>query len=412
MALTVGDVQVDAYLKELYPDGLPADLMMRKHPFLSLVPKDTDAEGEYIVVPVQIDTNPGRSGTAANAFDETNGPAGVSASTKFICNLKSDFALVMLNMLTVYKTQSNRGSFMAARKLETDNIITSLGNSLSHALYRGGDGAVGRVNSAVASPTITLSNRSDAKFFVVNALYQLQDGTSGSPGGALRNAGATVQCSAVNEDAGTVTFTGNLSAGIAAAAIGDFFVQLGDSNTKITGLAGWIPLATPSATLFNGVNRTIHPTRLAGSRLDQPTIPAQDTILELSEIMAERGAQPDRVFVSPRQFSKMARSMSAKIEYSDGGGTAAHGFAQIRHDTSAGSLLVTPDPDCPDTLGYILQMDQWRLKHLLDLPHFVVDDGLKAIRRSGADAISIRARYYAELVCYKPGAQGVFSCSL
>jgi hypothetical protein len=49
---------------------------------------------------------------------------------------------------------------------------------------------------------------------------------------------------------------------------------------------------------------------------------------------------------------------------------------------------------------------------LLDLPHIVMDDGVRALRRTGLDQIEIRARYYAQLVCYEPGHNGVFSCSL
>lgn len=412
MATVVGDVQWDAMLKELYPPGLPTDMMLRNHPFMSLVPKDDNATGEYMVIPVIFDLPPGRSADPAQVFNSTTGPVGPSKHTKFTPALVEDYAATYLNMLTVYKTANDRGSFVEARKMEIDGIITQLGNSLAHALFRGGDGAVGQVNSAVGAAAITLKNRSDAKFFVIGGQYALQDGTSGVPGGALRNGGNFATVAGVDEDAGVITFTGNLSAAIAAAAINDFFVAVGDSNEKVTGLAGWVPLASPSATLFFGVNRTLHPTRLAGSRLDQPNVPAEDTITELAEIMAERGARPDRVFVSPRQFSKIAKRLNAKVEYENAGGNADYSFSTVTVHTSAGALKLTPDPDCADTLGYILEMKHWRLKHLLDLPHIVMDDGIRALRRSGSDSIEIRARYYAQLVCYKPGAQGVFSCSL
>lgn len=412
MATVVGDVQWDAMLKELYPPGVPTDLMLRNHPFMSLVPKDDNATGEYMVIPVIFDLPPGRSADPAQVFNSTTGPVGSSKHTKFTPRLVEDYAATYLNMLTVYKTANDKGSFVEARKMEIDGIITQLGNSMAHALFRDGTGAVGRVNSAVASTTITLATRSDAKFFVIDGQYALQDGTTGVPGGALRNAGNFATVSKVDEDLGIITFTANLSASIAAAAIGDFFVAVGDTNDKLTGLAGWVPLTTPTATLFNGVDRTLHPTRLAGSRLDQPTVPAEDTITELAEIMAERGARPDRVFVSPRQFSKIAKRLNAKVEYDNAGGNADFSFSTVTIHTSAGALKLTPDPDCVDTLGYILEMKHWRLKHLLDLPHIVMDDGVRALRRSGSDSIEIRARYYAQLVCYKPGAQGVFSCSL
>jgi hypothetical protein len=411
MATVVGDVQFDALLKVLYPPGLPTDMMLRGHPFMSLVPKDDNATGKFMVIPVIYDLPPGRSADIATVLG-ASGPIGPTSSVDFTVSLASDYAATWLNMLTVYKTANDRGAFVEARKLEIDGIITQLGNSLAHSLFRDGTGAVGQVNSAVGVPTITLKNRSDAKFFVKGGQYQLQDGTSGNPGGALRNGGAVATVAAIDEDLGNITFTGNLTAAIAAAAINDFFVAAGDSNVKVTGLGGWVPLTTPSATLFFGLDRTVHPTRLAGSRLDQPNVPAEDTIVELAEIMAERGARPDRVFVSPRQFSKIAKRLNAKVEYENAGGQADFSFSTVVIHTSAGGVKLTPDPDCPDNRGYILEMKHWRLKHLLDLPHIVMDDGIRALRRTGLDQIEIRARYYAQLVCYKPGAQGVFSCSL
>jgi hypothetical protein len=409
MATVVGDVQWAAFLKELYPDGLPAKLMMRNHPFLSLVPKDDNATGNYIVVLVVYDLPPGRSADIATVLGGS-GPIGPNSSTRFLVTLTSDYAATWLNMLTVYKTANDRGSFVEERKFEIDGIISNLGNSLSHALFRDGTGAVGQVNSAVGVPAITLTTRSDAKFFVKGGQYQLQTGPN--PGGALRNGGAVATVAAIDEDQGIITFTGNLSAAIAAAAIGDWFVAAGDSGVKVTGLAGWVPLASPTSTLFFNVDRTAHPTRLAGSRLDQPTVPAEDSIVELAEIMFERGARPDRVFCSPRQFSKIAKRLNAKVEYDNAGGTADFSFSNVKIHTSAGALALTADPDCPDNRCYVLQMDMWRLKHLLALPHIVMDDGLSALRRSGLDQIEIRARYYAQLACYKPGAQGVISCSL
>lgn len=409
MATVVGDVQWDAFLKELYPAGLPTTLMIRNHPFMSLVPRDDNATGEYMVIPVIMDLPPGRSADIATVLG-ASGPIGPTSSTKFTPSLVSDYAATWLNMLTVYKTANDRGSFVEARKMEIDGILSNLGNSMAHALFRDGTGAIAQVNSAVGVAAITLATRSDAKFFVKGGQYQLQTGPN--PGGALRNAGAVATVLAIDEDQGIITFTAALSASIAAAAIGDWFVAAGDSNVKLSGLSAWVPLASPSATPFFGVDRTVHPTRLAGSRLDQPTVPAEDTIVELAEIMAERGARPDRVFVSPRQFSKVAKRLNAKVEYDNAGGTADFSFSTVVVHTSAGALKLTPDSDCPDNRGYILQMDMWRLKHLLDLPHIVMDDGVRALRRSGLDQIEIRARYYAQLVCYKPGAQGTFSCSL
>jgi hypothetical protein len=91
MATVLGDVQWDAFLKELYPDGLPAEIMMRKHVLLSKLQKDGEAYGEYMVIPVVYDNPAGRSADIATLLGAT-GPIAPSKSVKFNVSLASDYA--------------------------------------------------------------------------------------------------------------------------------------------------------------------------------------------------------------------------------------------------------------------------------------------------------------------------------
>ena len=408
----LGDVQWDAMLKELYPDGVPLEIMQRGHAFMSLVQKDGNTTGEYMVIPVWYDLPAGRSADIASLLSATASPINPSQSAKFTPSLVEDYAATWLNMLTVYKTMNDRGAFVEARQREINGLLRQLGNSASHALYRAGDGAVGRIGSGGAgSATVVLATFSDTKFFTIGGLYQVAADSSGVPG-SLRDSGDSVTCIAINEDAGSVTFNAVVSTQITGAVANDWFIPIGDLTQKMTGLAGWLPLTTPTSTPFFGVDRSVMPTRLAGHRLDQPTVPAEETIMDLCEIAGDRGVTFDRCFVSPRQFGRCAKRLGAKIEYPGGGGTAQVGFAEIAIHTSAGMVRLTPDSDCPDDRGYLLNMDTWRLKHLLDFPHIVADDGVRALRRPALDQIEIRCRYYGQLVCYQPGQNAVFSCSL
>jgi hypothetical protein len=424
MATVVGTTQWDAFLKELYPDGAVPELSMRKHPFYSMVAKEDGFVGDYEVVPVFYDVAPGRSADIASLLSAT-GPVGPSSGVKFLLTRAHDYAAIWLDAETIYASMTDRGAFAQARKHEIDSIITSLGNSISHALYRSGSGSLGTISSATnvaaasGNKTITLVNRSDAKYFVKGGQLAFA---------ALENSGAlrafavvtSVSVVSVDEDAGTILtdVPTDLGTNITGVAAGDYIFYLGDRLTgaagqKIKGLAAWLPLTAPTTgDSFFGVDRSVHPTRLAGSRLNQSTYPAEDSILELAEVISERGGAPERAFVSPRQFTKMAKRLNAKVEYEGAGGTANYSFAGIKVHTSAGTVTVTPDPDCPDDRGYLLEMSSWTLRHMKEIPHIVTDDGVSAQRRSALDQIEIRARYWAQLRCRKPGHNGVFSCSL
>lgn len=432
MPTVLAEVQWNAFLKELYPDGLPAEIMMRKHLLLSRITKEGDAYGDHLVIPVTVDNPAGRSATIANLLDASFGNIQPTQSAKFLVFLAKDYAATWIDEITIRKAANDRGSFVNARKFEIDGLLRQLGNSLGHALYRAGDGTVGRGDGAysVAGNVITLLTRADTKFFGLGMVLDFVANSSGTPSGAPRAlavANVRAKVTKIDEDAGQITcaldVTGAAVAALNAVYTGitntDWIAPMGDYNSafattgaiKIRGLAAWIPLTAPTGgDNFWSVDRSTYPTRLAGNRLNDPTAPAEDSIMSLAEVMHERGANPDFVVVSPRQFTKISKRMTAKVEFESAGGEAQHGFMRFMIATSSGMLPVYADPDCPEDRGYILTMDTWRIRHL-GLPEIVTTDGLSALRRSGLDQIEIRCRYYAQLVCYAPGQNGVFAVS-
>jgi hypothetical protein len=427
--------QWDAFLKELYPTGVPEDILQRDHTFLSMVSKDTEAYGDYMVIPVTYGLPSGRSASIASVLG-ANGPIGPSKSVKFTPSLIEDYGATWIDELTMLKASNDRGSFVNARKFEIDAVLTQLGESLSHSLFRAGDGTIGQGNGSwtITGAVVTLSRKADTKFFSLGQHLDFIAATGaavgGAPTGSARALAATyrVTVTKIDEDAGTITCAED-SNGVAVTNISSYYTSLantdwiapvGDYNSayattgaeKIKGLAAWIPLVAPSASeSFWGVDRSVHPTRLAGHRLDDSTAPAEDSIMALAEIMRERGARPKVCILSPRQFTKVSKRLNAKVEYSGAGGNADYGFSSFGVATSAGVLKVMTDSDCPEDRGYLLNMDTWKLKHLGGLPHIVATDGLTMLRRSASDSVEIRARYYAQLVCTNPGQNGVFSVS-
>lgn len=430
MPTILGAVQWAPFLKELYPDGLPTEIMMRRHVFMTKLTKSTEAYGEYMVIPVTVDGPSGRSATIASLLDATSGPIAPTTSRNFNVTLASDYGATWIDELTIMKAANDRGAFVNARKFEIDGVLRRLGDSLAHALYRAGDGTIGRGDAAysIAGNVITLLNRADTKFFGLGMVLDFIVNNAGVPSTLRTIATNRAVVTKIDEDAGTVTCALDVT-GTAVVAFStnyntpantDWLAPLGDYNTawattgalKVRGLAAWVPLVAPTAgDNFYGTDRSVWPTRLAGHRLNDPTAPAEDSIMALGEIMKERGASPDMVFLSPRQFTKISKRLNAKVEYEGAGGDAKYGFMTFGIATSAGILPVYCDSDCPEDRGYILNMDTWSLRHLGGLPEIVSTDGLSALRRAGLDQIEIRARYYAQLVCKAPAENGVFAVS-
>lgn len=434
MPTVLGDVQWAALLKELYPDGLPESILQRKHVLTTKIPKDTEAYGDHMVIPVVFDNPSGRTANIGNLLDTVNGAIGPTRSAKFLVFLMSDYAATWINELTIRKAANDRGAFVNSFRFEINGLLRQLGNSLAHSLYRDGSGTIGKGDGAwtITGNVITLSNRADTKFFTLGVPLDFISAVGGVPTALRANPGVSgalrVVPTKIDEDGATVTCAlddkgaavANISSYYTSLANTDFIAVVGDFNAnfattqanKMRGLAAWIPLVAPTAgDNFWGVDRSQYPTRLAGHRLNDPTAPAEDSIMSLAEVMHERGANPDIALVSPRQFTKLSKRLNAKVEYEGGGGEAAYGFSTIKIATSAGLVPIYADPDCPEDRGYLLTTDTWRIKHLGGLPEIVTTDGLTALRRPALDQLEVRCRYYAQLACYAPGENGVFAVS-
>lgn len=429
----LGDVSWSALTKELYPDGLPEQILMRKHLLLTKMGKDGDAYGDHIKVPIVWDNPAGRSSNIGELLGtSTSGsPISPTQSSAFLVYLSSDYAATWINELTVLKASNDRGAFVNAFKFEVDGLLRQLGNSLGHGLYRDGSGTVARGDGAwtISGNVITLLNRPDTKFFNRGMLLDFIPNVSSAPAGAPRTLAATfrAQVTAVDEDNALVTCAldssgaalSNITTLYTGLANTDWIAPVGDytstfSSTgfqKIRGLAAWCPLTSPTSTLFWGVDRSQFPTRLGGHRLNDPTAPAEDSILALGEVMHERGASPDIAIVSPRQFTKISKRLNSKVEYDGAGGDAKYGFMTFGIATSAGIIPVYADSDCPEDRGFLLTMDTWKIKHLKELPHIVATDGVTSLRRPGLDQQEVRCRYYAQPVCYAPAENGTFAVS-
>lgn len=397
----------DAMLKELYPDMTPEHLATRRYPFLNMIKKRDDFEGDQLVIPVQYEYPMGRSATFATA----QAGAAPSKMTKFVITQKSDHGVVTIDALTIRASRSNRGAFIQARKNEIDGMLKNLGRSAALASFQDGWGAIGVVGSSTGS-TVTLATAYDAHNFGIGQKVFFADEADG---GTPRDSGDTLTVSGVNRDTGVITFSTAVS-GIAGLANGDYIFTAGDNDQagttkyKIVGLAGWLPLTAPtSGDSFFSVDRSVDPTRLAGQRLDATGNSIEENILTISERIVQEGGEPDTCLMNHVNFSNLVKQLGSKVEYQGAGGSADVGFRYVSIHTSGGEVKVYADPACPSNLGYVLTKDTWCLHHLDGFPHLDTIDGNSGLRQNTNDGIEVRARYWAEIACTAPGWNGVFS---
>lgn len=390
-----------AVLKELYPTGVPKDVLYAKSPFLAMVPKSTDeAYGDTIKCPILWSDPQGTSAAFGTARTNSSG----SKYSAFKLDTVDQYGVATITGRAIDKSKNDRGSFVRGVKSQMDGIMRQVGRRLTHNVFRNSGGAIGQV-SIISTNTITLTNVRDVRYFEVQQVVQFSatDGTSG----AVRAGSLTV--SAVNRATGVVTFTTNVTAGIALAVVNDYVFVQGDFGLMMSGLDAWIPSSAPGATAFFGVDRSVDATRLGGQRADLSSLPLDEGVQEALRIVSDEGGTPDVIVLSSNNWMNLAKLMGSKVVYSERSAYEGEiGFRALKVMGPAGDVDIVADPDAQSNVMWTLSMDTWKLYSMGDLVRLLDDDGMPYLRQYDQDGVEIRVVSRPQLGCFAPGHNGRF----
>jgi hypothetical protein len=388
-----------AALKQHYTSDRVQNMVYKDNPFLAMVPKMEQFGGKNLPIPIIYGNPQGRSAT----FQTAQANKTSSKLKDFVLTRDHDYSVASIDNETLEASKGNQNAFMEAATTEIDGAINSATRSLATAIFRSGSGSIGQVgNSSFATPTLTLVDTDS----VVNFEVGMTLVTSTADGGGAVKAG-TMQIISIDRDAGTLTFSANLSALIATIAQNDFIFVQGDYDEKIKGLAAWLPATAPtSGDNFFGVDRSSDASRLAGIRYDGTALPIEEAVIGAIHRVARDGGQPTHLFLSYAKWDELVKALGSKVQYVNEEvktGDAKLSFRSVMVHGPKGAVKVVPDMNCPDSIGYLLQLDTWKLYSLGKAPRILDTDGLKMLRESSADAVEVRVGYYAQLGCNAPG---------
>jgi hypothetical protein len=391
--------------KREYSDHQIADLTMRDHVWWAMINKEGGFGGDSFLYPVRYGNPQGVSGTFSRA--RANAASGSSKGAQFRALRTHKFGVVTIDGEAALAAQ-DRGpaAFFDLLTMETDNVLEEVGDSLAFDFYRDTSGLRGRVQGIVGN-VLTLVDPEDARNFKEGMFVIADDTITGlSP-----RAGSTFVI-AVNEDGGTVEVD-DITDVTGSIQVNDYLFRDGDPGTCMEGLEVCTPLSAPvrGTDSFRGEDRGRNPTRLAGVRLDDATLNAEVVFGRLAVKHSKIGKSRNinQGFCNPTQFFNMAQRLNAKVEYTDGGGTANYGFQYIMIHTSAGSFKVFADPDCPMNRARTTREGSQYVKHLKGLPHVIDLDGNPMLRQNDENGIECRVEAFPNLIQDDPGANGVGS---
>lgn len=393
------DLTTVAFLyKKIYSGNAPADIAQRMHPLFSRISKQGGFAGTSFAYAVRTTNPQGVGGT----FATTQAASAESKGEQLLAYRKPKFGVITLDGEAMAAC-SDKGSFANLVTTETDGILEEMGDSFAFDLYRGGNGIRGRRASA-STDVITLSVADDARNFKRGMTVRA---SANSDGSSPRTGSTTI--AAIDEDAGTITLTS--AAAITSFADNDYLFRAGDPGTCMEGLALCTPLTAPVylSDSFRGIDRGKDPRRLAGSRLNDTANTIEENIGKVAIRVSQIGKKVDECYLNPVNWHSVQRRLNAKIEYEGGGGSATYGHETIVIATVGGAVRVVSDPDCPVSLGYLINSKSHYLKHLRGLPHIIEDDGRPQLRSTNADSIEARARGWVNYIQDDPSSFGVFA---
>lgn len=388
--------------KRTYSDRQIADITLRDHVWWNMIAKEGGFTGDSFLYPIRYGNPQGVSG----GFDRAQANAKGSKGVQLRAYRTPKFGVVTIDGEAALASIDDKGAFFNLVTMETDRILEELGDSYAFDFYRTTSGLRGKGASAVGN-VLTLAEPTDARNFKVGMTVIADDDSAG----ASPRTGTTF-VTAIDEDAGTVTFDDLTD--ITGFQQTDYLFRDGDPGTCMEGLEVCTPLTAPvlGADSFREIDRGANVNRLAGSRIDDTSLNSEVALTRLAVKISTvgRSHNVDQAFVHPTHFTNMALRLNAKVEYTNGGGTADFGFQYIMIHTSAGSMKVFADPDCPLNRGRVTRDGSQYIKHLKGLPHVVDLDGNMMLRETSSNGVEARIQGYCNLIQDDPSAQGV--CSL
>lgn len=381
-----------------------ADLTLRDHVWWAMMPKEGGFDGDSFLYPLRYGNPQGVSGSFSRARANAKGSKGKQPRVF----RTPKFGVVTIDGEAALAARSSKAAFFNLVTMETDRVLEEVGDSYAFDFYRDTSGLRGRVAS-IDGNVLTLTEPEDARNFKEDMTLIADNAADG-----LTPKSGTTFVVAVDEDGGTVQVD-DITDITGSIQVNDYLFRDGDPGTCMEGLEVCTPLAAPvlGVDSWRGIDRGSNPNRLAGARLDGTDLNAEVALGRLAVKISKTGKSHniDQGFLNPTHFFNAAQRLNAKVEYTDGGGTANYGFQYIMIHTSAGSFRVYSDPDCPMNRGRVSREGSQYIKHLEGLPHVIDLDGNPMLRQNDENGVEARIEGFCNLIQDDTAAQGVTSLS-
>jgi hypothetical protein len=401
------------YLKITYdPDMVLNTISAEEDKLLGLVKRDETGSGNTINFTMLIGDAPGTSADFLTA--QATGQSKSSVPAQFAVPFTDVYSIGSVAGTIIRRSRNNKGAWIEALDNEVQSLLR--GAVFNQGVHFVGDGfgARGQVSSPGASQTLTLVVPSDVYKYQVGMTLQA---SSSNAGAVLRSGGpAVLVIDGIDEDAGTLHVTQNVTTGITDIVNNDFLFVKGDRQNSATpvrqvmaGLLAWLPTVKPSGgESFMGKDRSLN-SRMYGRIVDGTVGPLQQNLIKAAQKLVSFSGGKDLIIVlSPMNHASLAIALQTQVRYTELKGRAETGFREMTVNVSGTDVPIMASRFINDKVAFVLSMNTWKIVSCGPSP--TLNDygtGEVLVNMTSDDGIEIRVVCTENAICKKPSANAV-----
>lgn len=389
--------------RELWPQKSIYDLVLKEAPTLGKLPKDTSFYEDIRHIAVGTGSPQG----VGPVFTTAKGNKTASLAKQFALTAKTYYALFSISGRLMRQAKGDQALIVKPYARESKNAINQWKRDMSAFLFGNGGGAMGQISASsnVSTNTITLADTNNVRFFEDGMVLTTStaDGTSGSiKAGKVTVTG--VKRSGANK--GQITVDQVWTAGIPTAAASDYIFREGVFGNVINGIPAWITDSDPTSTLFNGVDRSLSPEKLAGFRIDGTTYTVLNALLLGAGAVHDAGGSVDVAILSTTDWQNLRNELTSAgslvMQASPASGIGSYkpglSYQAIKLQGPSGVIDVLAEPDQKTGRAHLLTTETWTLASTGELVSLIEGPMME----DAADAWESRFVGDLELYCEAP----------
>jgi len=420
---------IQNFLKSKYDNGKIQKQRFENFPTLARIPKRSDGGGDYFITSV-VTGNPVALGPtlAVAQAGYTAGSTNLDLKgAKWTIPWGAYSGVVEIKDFDLKRARQNEVAFLNWLDEQIDGLHIAFLEAMSVQLFAEANRVLG-IGTTAGTDTgvITLSSPSDVVKFHVGDIL---DAAANATATAITNTNAIYVIS-TNANAGTITISGTATGTAGTGAFAGtglststayYFCGRGawgaltTPNPIFQGLGEWIPSVDPSATAFNGVDRTTDVTKLSGFRYaptNLTSLSLRQKITGLVTVMNSRGTCMSAggitdIILNPEKWQNLIDELQAQGIRLLEGKEFKNGSNSISWPVGGKWIDVVNDRHCPIGTCYALTMPKDGSNIVLpsvdEFPHVIQEDGLMMLRKPGENTYGHRLQCYPALAVKAPG---------